>query len=268
MPTVPERIRQTGWRQGDLIEGECVVSLLSSSVDYIDPGSSRHEVLLLICQDCDLVSADLDKEPYIEFLAGRFIPSCDTSLKYGRNPRTLHIDVLSRSVEFSIHDRFRVLKRSLCENGIRDAAIPLGASDRTLILGWITKRYIRPAFPDAFNRRLNQKRKEQDCLAKGSLSRHVLVVLFDVADDEYQPDRSYELQILIGVAHDTLKDEYDGIERAYESAFSVDGVSVLDIAVYEEDDITLRELRTYRRWDRDYRSYPEDPDVALPPVGV
>ena len=96
----------------------------------------------------------------------------------------------------------------------------------------------------------------------------MLIVLLDISDDEYPPERSYELQILIGVIEGTPKDSIEQIERAYEEAFTVPGITVADIAVREEIDITLRELRTYKRWDRDYRSYPESPDVALPPSGL
>ncbi|TAH55292.1 MAG: hypothetical protein EWM51_03145 [Treponema sp.] len=268
MATVPEEIRQNGWRQGDLIVGDCIAPLLASSIDFLDCETACTDVLLLISQDCDLVSDTLDKEPYAEFLAGRFIASCDASLRFGRNPRTLHLEAISRSVEFSIHDRFRVLKESLNEYGIRMVPQSLGASEKRLVLDWITKRYIRPAFPDTFNIRLNQKRREQDTLAKSPLSEKVLIVLLDISNDEYPPERSYELQILIGVIEGTPKDSIEQIERAYEEAFTVPGITVADIAVREEIDITLRELRTYKRWDRDYRSYPESPDVALPPSGL
>lgn len=268
MATVPEEIRQTGWRQGDLLEGECVAPLLSSSIDFLNCGTSCPDVLLLIGQDCDLVSVQIDKEPYAEFLAGRFIASCEASFQYGRNPRTLHLDALSRSIDFSIHDRFRISKQDLCLYGDRNAELSLGTSEKRLVLDWITKRYIRPAFPDAFNNRLNQKKREQDALAKSELSEKVLLVLLDVSNDEYLSEQPYMLQIIIGVAEGTSREKCDRIERAYESAFTVAGVLVTDIAVSEEIDITLRELRSYKRWDRDYRSYPESPDVELPPAGL
>lgn len=268
MATVPEGIRQTGWRQGDLIEGTCVEPLLASSIDFLDLRELFPDVLVLICQDCDLVSDHLDKEPYVECLAGIFIESCNAIFQYGRNPRTLHLDAGSFFIEFSIHDRFRVPKGSLIELGIRNAALSLGISEKRQVLDWITKRYIRPAFSDTFNKRLEYKRKEQDVLAKSKLSENVLVVLFDVSGDEYLSDQIYELQIVIGVVEGTSKEEKDLIERAYESAFTVKGIIVVDIVVHDELDITLRELRTFKRWVRDYRSYPQSPHIALPPAGI
>ncbi len=141
-------------------------------------------------------------------------------------------------------------------------------ADLRLVLRWFLKRYTRPAFPDSFNGRLELKRKEQERLAKSELSKHVSIVLFDVSTDEYPPDRPYELQIIIGVSVGTTNEMQERMERAFEAAFSVDGIEIHDIAVRDEDDITLRILRSYKRWDQDFRSYPESTDAALPPAEV
>lgn len=268
MATVPEEIRQTGWRQGDLIEGECVRPLLKASIDFQVYGELYPDILLLVCQDCDLVSTNLVKEPYVEFLAGRFLSVCDNSFRFGRNPRMLHIVVRHRFIEFSIHSRFRIRKEDLCRYGNRTTGFSLGLSEKRQVLGWIAKRYTRPAFPDAFNERLQQKKSKQEKLAQSPISEKVLIVLLDVSNDEYISEQVYTLQIVIGVTEDTPQEMYDEIERNYEAVFSVNGIDVTDIVVRNELDITLRELRTFRRWDRDYRSYPESPHIALPPEGI
>lgn len=268
MMTVQEKIRQVGWRQGDIIIGPGVELILNSNVDYRPCHGYEPNVLLLLSQDCDLVTDQLEKEPYAEFLAGCSIENCKIPFQKGRNPRLLHLSIGSRNIEFSIQNRFRVRKECLAEHGIRNAETSLPMADMRLVLRWFVKRYIRPAFPDAFNIRLGHKRKEQESLAKSELVKHVSIVLFDVSDEEYPPGRPYELQIIIGVSVDTPKEMYERIEREFESAFTVEGVVLKDIAVNDEDDITLRILRSYKRWDQDFRSHPESPAAALPPAGV
>jgi hypothetical protein len=47
-----------------------------------------------------------------------------------------------------------------------------------------------------------------------------------------------------------------------------EGIVVEDIRISEEIDITLRELRSYKRWDKDYRSLPACSEAAGPPSGI
>jgi hypothetical protein len=43
---------------------------------------------------------------------------------------------------------------------------------------------------------------------------------------------------------------------------------IIDIRILAEHDSSLGLLRAYKRWDWDYRSFPEKPDVASPPDGI
>jgi len=51
----------------------------------------------------------------------------------------------------------------------------------------------------------------------------------------------------------------DRVDQSYSAALVSHSV---------EDDITMRDFRFYKRWDKDYRSLPEDEARALPPSQV
>lgn len=267
MAAVSKEIRNRGWRQGDIIKGEAVVSLQNVSLDYVDNSSFFPNVLVLISQDCDLV-ASVDKEPYVEFLAGTSIDSINAMYQYGRNPRVLHVHYNSGVLNFSINDRFRVRKADFCGDTIRRTSISLESTEKRQILGWIAKRYTRPAFPDTFNERLKVNQKVLDSITKSTLSDKIIVILLDVSEEELSPEKNYDIQILIGTESTTSEKEIDQLERLYEEAFSAIGIVVSNIAVRDETEITLRELRTFKRWDRDYRSFPESTEKSLPPAGI
>lgn len=52
------------------------------------------------------------------------------------------------------------------------------------------------------------------------------------------------------------------------TGLSVSGITVVDLRLSTEDDITYRNLRRYRRLDLDFRSLPEEAGVAAPPDGI
>jgi hypothetical protein len=58
------------------------------------------------------------------------------------------------------------------------------------------------------------------------------------------------------------------IEKSFDKAFTCKGIIVKNIRVSEEIDITLRELRSYKRWDKDYRSLPGCSAAARPQDGI
>ncbi|MEI6386483.1 MAG: hypothetical protein WCQ50_07600 [Spirochaetota bacterium] len=52
------------------------------------------------------------------------------------------------------------------------------------------------------------------------------------------------------------------------NGLSVTGISLVDLRLATEDEITYRDQRSYRRLDRDYLSLPGDEQVASPPAGI
>jgi hypothetical protein len=255
---IPDLVRTAGWRQGDIIDDKVAIrALISSEPDF----------LVIITQDCDIVQS-LDNEPYIEFLAGKFTSESDGNLYFGKNPRRLQVAIDGKMAEFVIHDHFRVKKEIFAETDPRKSTAQLSKNDVKLIARWISKRYIRPAFPDEFNARLSKSRKQSDTLSKNMLLKHVSLIFIDVDDEELPAGQDYEIQITVGVAHDIGIDSAKKIDGLFNDAFTVPGISIKRIRILDEFDITYGIINTYKRFDWDFRSLPENSNVASPAHGI
>ena len=78
----------------------------------------------------------------------------------------------------------------------------------------------------------------------------------------------YGMKIILGYKTLPSTDEMSKTEAALESALAVPGIRLEDIVSLSEIDITLKQLRTYKRWDRDYRSLPDNPQTPGPPPQI
>lgn len=158
MPQVSDVVRAAGWRQGSIARPADNETLLAASVDRVpEPGESVVR-LVAVTQDCDLVQ-EPDIEPFVEFIACRESEAVEPLYRYGRNPRRLHLQTVGEDgpgpwLHVSIHNRFRVGKETLIGMTV-DEELRLEPDDTRLLNRWIAKRYTRPAFPDAFNARLD-----------------------------------------------------------------------------------------------------------------
>ena len=278
MPQVSDLVRAAGWRQGSIARPADTEALLAASVDRVpEPGESTVR-LVATTQDCDLVQ-EPEIEPFVEFIVGRETEAVEPLYRYGRNPRLLHLQTAGEDesgpwLHVSIHDRFRVGKETLI--GIEvDQEIRLEPDDARLLSRWIAKRYTRPAFPDAFNARLDAADRRLEKLYKSREGEIVTGVFLDVADDEIVDDVPYEIAVRITARAGAW--EYEPTRAAlsrFEERLSTilddcPGVIVADddIQTMPEDDLTLADLRRFRRLDRDYRSLPERAGVEPPADG-
>lgn len=278
MPQVSDVVRAAGWRQGSIARPADNESLLAASVDRVpEPGESVVR-LVAVTQDCDLVQ-EPDVEPFVEFIACRASEAVEPLYRYGRNPRLLHLRTIGEDgpgpwLHVSIHDRFRVGKETLIGMTV-DEELRLQPDDTRLLNRWIAKRYTRPAFPDAFNARLDAVGGRLERLYKSLEGEIVTGVFLDVADDENVDDVPYEIAVRITARIEAWENE---VTRAALSRFEerlstilddCPGVIVADddIQILPEDDLTLGDLRRFRRLDRDYRSVPERAGVEQPADG-
>jgi hypothetical protein len=219
----------------------------------------------VVRQDCDIVASE-DREPYVELLMASTKATECPDYQKGKNPRWLHLPYDAGVLEFSIHNRFRVAKGDFAEAG-RDADIPLDDSSRDHLRRWLGRRYLRSAFPDAFNERLSSA-KAFARFEKGELAQKVSVILFHTVEDELADDVPYPLKAIVGISDGLSAEEQDKIERTIMHGLSVTGINLIDLRLATEDEITYRDLRSYRRLDRDYRSLPDHEKVASPPAGI
>jgi hypothetical protein len=132
------------------------------------------------------------------------------------------------------------------------------------IIKWTANRYLRRAFPDAFNERLAaakkpMKRIEAALKRDGSL----LTGIFLRVDppDEIPAEKPYRVIIRLTAREEVFKQEEtearaldltEAIRREFDS---IDGVEIVDYELVSEADFSLADLRATLRWDYDYLSY-------------
>lgn len=252
------------WRQCDLVPLSACESFVKASVDLKPEFQLGKTALCIISQDCDIV-ADLGKEPFVDMIAGNPIRKISGEYANTRNPRCLHVESVLGPLSFSIHDRFRAPKSAL-RGIIREEAYQFNSEQRDILRRWVGRRYLRAAFPDAFNQRLNAGAMGK--LEKSALAEDVSAILLSTTDDELAEDSDYHIKVILGIRDGLSEERMDELEIAFVAALSPAGIVVDDIRLSDEDDITYRNLRTYKRLEKDYRSLPDDGKAASQPVAL
>ena len=279
MPPVSELVRDAGWRQGSVIQSDDRQTALAASIDWTPDPDDVPFYLVVVTQDCDLVR-ELDVEPFIELVLCRRIDHVEPLYQNGRNPRLLHLPLTEPEeriswLEISIHDRFRICKESLVDLAISNGVI-LENGDIRLLSCWIARRYTRPAFPDVFNQRLGAVDRQLESLFKSRDGRVVSGLFLDVDEVENNPDTPYDIGVRITATLETWEDEgrRQMLDRFEDRLVSIlddcngIGISRDDILVLPEDDLTLADLRQFKRLDKDYRSLPEQDGMEQPADGA
>lgn len=250
-------------RQGSFFTGKNAERILEHCIDAKPDSNHVSEEIITVAlsQDCDIVR-EKTQEPFIEFISGTKISVSNGNYQNGKNPRVLDIHIEQLDYEFSIHDKFRVKKEKL-ENLSLPEPEKLNRENLDILRKWVSKRYTRAAFPDNFNGRLG-KNKAYAKLAKSDISRNVREVFIFVEESELDEKTSYKPKILVVIPENLNEDEQEKIETAYENAFTGNGIDP-DIQLATENEVTLADLRTYKRWDMDYYSLE---GAETPPEGI
>lgn len=103
---------------------------------------------------------------------------------------------------------------------------------------------------------------------KSPIANDVSVILVWTSDEELAEGFDYHAKVILGIKDGLSEERKEEIERAFESALSPPGIVLDDIRLSDEDDITYRNLRTYKRLEKDYRSLPDDGMAAVPTAEV
>jgi hypothetical protein len=217
---------------------------------------------ILLTQDCDILHHDYDDEPDIELHIARPAAEEDGNLFNAKNPRSLQFTSTDRLYEIRMHERCRAPRGCLLGHAPRE--LNLGEDLIRTIIRWTANRYLRSAFPDAFNERLAAARKsmrkiEAALKRDGALITGIFlwvdppeeiaageqyrVIVRLTAREEVLAQTATEISAL--ALTETIRQEFDGI----------DGVEIIDYQLVSEADFSLADMRTMLRWDYDYLSY-------------
>lgn len=230
--------------------------------------------MVVLMQDCDLVHPSYEVEPNVEIMVGALIARADNGLRHGRNPRRLHLDFQRSGVPavlaFSIHDRI-IVPRSVLEDHAPHNSIRLARDERRLLCEWVAKRYVRAAFPDAFNERARaaHQKIEKELKRNGE---HVtgLFLMID-PDQECATGQDYRIVLRVTSRSEAVADEKTELilvrlaKTIADALGSCAGIVVEDHQPVSEAEFTLEDLRFFKRWDWDYRSYSGEPGGELAP---
>lgn len=261
MSEIREQLLTLGWRQGSIIEAGAI-----SHEVFAD--CAEADCFLILNQTCDLVNSSWEKEPVVELLPLVRIGKSNTALLNGRNPRQIHFEAIAGGSTCAVEafaPKVITLPRRLLLTTVPSKNWSLGGTALKSLLAWRAARYLRTAFPDAFENRLKSVFKDFKNLVEGVhghlISLYIQVNPFSPLDD----DDPYEVDLLLVIrrsshddkeTRDSLRASGGQLEKLINSA---DGLVCTSCKVRAPHEVTLEELDGYLRWERyDYLSFGDD----------
>lgn len=257
-----ERIQENNWKQGVIIENPLMEQIISETQFYDHIKDS--DLLILYTQDCDLINLSLKKEPFVEFFCVKRVESINHDFAFGKNPRKIHLELDDGSIyEFDINKRVKVERKGLVDIPL-DAENPIvPRREMDIVLGWFSKKYSRPAFPDAFNKIIKDIPNIDRKLTKINRDYPVIKRLFFSLDPEREidPTEKYSLSIYIllaGLTFESDENVKNFIIPKFEELFSTERIDLTEVVCVFEDEMTIYELGIFKVWDKEYITLKND----------
>lgn len=260
--TSPELLFQNGWRQGRLLRVEDHPKFPEAATTGLD-GASR---LIVISQDCDLVTAPFSSEPQAEVIIA--VPvngEPDGNYTRGKNPRRLHLACHARTgnMYYECSGTRRIfINRATLAGLTPDPDILLKEGDLKVLQQWLVGRYKRIALPNEFNKRFSRAGEViKDALKKHG--EHIETIYIGIPRWEELPaGETYPVAIILALRpeHFTNTDIVrkarlvsNKIEKAFEDC---NGLKLESVEVKSLAQISLEDVRYLRQLDvYDYLSY-------------
>lgn len=267
--------RETLWRQGLFLDDNSIDKCKLRSEEF-----PEKTVVIMASHDCDLPQPP-SIEPYFEVIVGRYIDHLDGACTFTKSPRKLHIEIQTlegqKFVEFIAKDKHRIDKSHL-PRIIPHLNLQLDVDGLREFKRWLSVRYSRSSFADAFETRLKSHKLDRD-IAK-ILKKHgelITGIFFEVDEgqeiEHASPEDPYLLDITI-IYSTNLDPDAAGVAAQEASVAITDSfkAKLLDNINKTWKEIELRycdaisdEALTYKQstqlklWRLDYISLAEDP---------
>lgn len=214
-------------------------------------------------------------------MAGK-IGKPDGNTTFAKNPRVLHIGARSIEgeesfVELRMHLRSAIEKGEFCQQA-KAWTHALSEPERVVFRQWLAGRYVRSAFPNAFEDRLDGKLRDRIDKLLGKSGKEIRGLYFDLDDGEMlerPPDECYALEIWV-VYNDEIEDESAAEALAAELATifkdfyfaeateAWSGIELLDCHAVSSWNFPLALANSTKPWRLDHRSYKALPDATFP----
>lgn len=270
--------RETPWRQGHILTDDTV-----DKFGLRDAQAPEKTLVVVVSHDCDL-AASPDKEPDIELIVGRQIEKADGNFTHAKTARALHVEFTTpegpKLVELAATKKIRVAKNDFADHEPR-REFQLGATGQSILQRWLGARYRRAAFPDAFEKRLN----ESGASARLSkilkpAGKHICAIFFDVDNGEEvqrnEPGDTYGLAVVLlypsqlnGRESETVALKVkEQIETAFKDLFfnehnSWREIELLDCIVMSDEALTYAQSTLLKQWRLEHLSLREDPEDPM-----
>lgn len=265
-PFDSDAIAKLGWRQGAILDAE----LAEGARNHAPPTMTVDDGdwLIVTSHDCDIVNSSLAKEPVVEVLRASVSnpKKLDKQQSSGRNPRTMQLAVAdgddSVVLSLSVHDRWFIPRDVLLQES---PARHLPDKERRLIAEWLAKRYIRAAFPTAFDLRWRARLKDWQKLLEAHSEWIQGIYLRLSTLDELPDEEPYKCHLLVAVPHAkrsgaTWSKKRGELEKAIEMFWNQfePGIECAGVEPLGTDEITLTDIEPYQRFDADWVSFDDD----------
>jgi hypothetical protein len=265
-PFDSDAIAELGWRQGAILDAKLAKTAREHAPARVTVDDA--DCLLVTSHGCDIVNFSLAKEPVVEVIRARVLPAKkeDKQQSSGRNPRTLHLTTDRGDdqvvLALSVHERWFVPRELLLAEA---PAHQLTNKDRRLVAEWLAKRYIRAAFPTAFDLRWRAKLKDWQKLLKKHSEWIQGVYLRLSTLDELPDGTPYKCHLLVALPLANRRDPaWTGkraeLEQAIEAFWNQfePGIECAGVEPLGTDEVTLADLELYQRFDADWVSFDDD----------
>jgi hypothetical protein len=260
-------IERYGWRQGAVLGPK-----LADEARKLAPRGivfTESDWLVVTSHDCDVVNGRLEKEPTVEVLRASVVQQKkpDKQQVWGRNPREMQLavdDGAGGSVVLSVkvHERWSMPRDLLASEAPQRV---LDEKPRRLIAEWLAKRYIRAAFPTAFDARWRSKMKDWTGLLEDQ-SRWVQGIYLRLSTQtELDDAKPYKVHLIVAVPAASTKDsawaktkpELESRVEAFWKQFAP-GIECVGVEVIATSALTLADIEKYQRFDADWVSFADD----------
>ncbi len=267
-----ERLIESGWKQGILLVPND--ERLKENAHYEIPDNTH---LLIVSQTCDLVQGSFEREPYFEALCLHPLnQEPNGGYLGGKNSRRIEfsLDLAGDGIThwFALPYERHLIKRKLLFDRQPDSSIH-DKQTLNMILRWLSRRYIRTAFPETFVSRIDV-RKDRTGKKFSHLNSFVSNVLVQVYPfSELDSDDEYSIEIILVMDAEKFDDPdqhkscmkiKDQLEYQLGQC---DGIEVTDINIESTAAITFDGVKGFLEWDYSYLSFRE-PDEAVMPVDI
>ena len=263
-------IKHHGWRQGSVVPQAIVEKLRSEG--RLPSNFGAGDILLVISHDCDVTRGDYASEPTVELLIVRVADKAEGNYFSCHSPRYFQVkdNASGQPVVYamSVHDRFHVPRVHLAMSK-PDATRVFEKETLLRIAFWLSRRYSRPSFPDAFNERTRQA---VDSMLK-QLKKNgdsVTGVYLTVIDEELPSGQDYEIVIRATMTVDHFQDKQlrlramELLNKLEAALGECDGIEVKESHLVSEAEVSIDDLRGLKRWDFDSISLRKEPVESLP----